>query len=228
MLSSNMLLLNLILLIDVTFSTPTNGNAPQTLIINIAQMKSMLKMRVGAATQIYSGDERRCARNKRRRESEEPGSARTFVVSGGMAKPRGVGSAAHKSRKIHRSGKNYQPGGITHESIPAKHRPHHDKGSPYCRWPVEAVFAESMPVKLPIASPESTSFTRRFCWRPSGVSGDATGSFFPKPTGLLFFFGLLAKQIRLCRRLPRPVRFDSQSLRLSDGLRVGLLGFPPG
>jgi hypothetical protein len=44
-----------------------------------------------------------------------------------------------------------------------------------------------------------------------------------------FFFGLLAKPIGLCRRLPRPVRFHSQSLLLGDGLlRVGLLGFPPG
>src|SRR6266516_6501934 len=34
---------------------------------------------------------------------------------------------------------------------------------------------------LPIASPEMTISTRRFCWRPSGVSLEATGSVFPKP-----------------------------------------------
>lgn len=35
-------------------------------------------------------------------------------------KDRGVGSAAHQPWKIHRSGKNYPPGGTTNESIPAE------------------------------------------------------------------------------------------------------------
>lgn len=34
---------------------------------------------------------------------------------------------------------------------------------------------------VPIASPESTSSTRRFRWRPSGVSLPAIGCIFPKP-----------------------------------------------
>src|SRR5215472_19021073 len=36
-------------------------------------------------------------------------------------------------------------------------------------------------VALPIASPDSTSSTRRFCCRPSGVSFEAMGTVLPKP-----------------------------------------------
>lgn len=45
-------------------------------------------------------------------------------------------------------------------------------------------------VRLPMASPESTSSTRRFCWRPSGVSFDATGAVFPKPLAVTASAGI--------------------------------------
>src|SRR5260370_26446432 len=49
----------------------------------------------------------------------------------------------------------------------------------YCRTPVDASAV------FPIASPESTSSTRRFCCRPSGVSFDAIGSVLPNPLALI-------------------------------------------
>ncbi len=38
----------------------------------------------------------------------------------------------------------------------------------------------ALAVFMPMASPERTSSTRRFCWRPSGVSLVATGWVLPK------------------------------------------------
>src|SRR5271166_4076776 len=44
-----------------------------------------------------------------------------------------------------------------------------------------AVCGGASSLNFPIASPESTSSTRRFCCRPSAVSFDAMGSLLPKP-----------------------------------------------
>ena len=42
-----------------------------------------------------------------------------------------------------------------------------------------------MLVRLAIASPETTSSTRRFCWRPTAVSFDTTGRDSPKPRAVM-------------------------------------------
>ena len=46
---------------------------------------------------------------------------------------------------------------------------------------MEAVSFGTLPPRFPIASPDNTNSTRRFCLRPSGVSLEATGAVFPKP-----------------------------------------------
>jgi hypothetical protein len=51
----------------------------------------------------------------------------------------------------------------------------------YHRRGVRERFWDSTPIMVPITSPETTSSTRRFCWRPSAVSFDATGCVFPNP-----------------------------------------------
>ena len=42
-------------------------------------------------------------------------------------------------------------------------------------------------VAFPISSPETTSSTRRFCWRPAAVSFVVTGFVFPKPAAVTLF-----------------------------------------
>ena len=41
--------------------------------------------------------------------------------------------------------------------------------------------ATACPICWPMISPETTSSTRRFCWRPAAVSFEATGWLFPNP-----------------------------------------------
>lgn len=40
---------------------------------------------------------------------------------------------------------------------------------------------------MPMASPETTSSTLRFCWRPAGLSLEVTGKVLPKPDALTEF-----------------------------------------
>jgi hypothetical protein len=42
-------------------------------------------------------------------------------------------------------------------------------------------------VAVPISSPETTSSTRRFCWRPAAVSFVVTGFVLPKPMAVTLF-----------------------------------------
>src|SRR3954452_23074830 len=63
--------------------------------------------------------------------------------------------------------------------------------SPACHrhyfW-LEAVCAGRAPsIAFPIASPDSTNSTRRFCARPSAVSFEAMGSVFPNPRASMEF-----------------------------------------
>ena len=51
----------------------------------------------------------------------------------------------------------------------------------YCRLPVVALTG------LPIASPDTTSSTLRFCWRPVALSFEDTGEVLPKPVALTEF-----------------------------------------
>src|ERR1700730_6930637 len=44
---------------------------------------------------------------------------------------------------------------------------------------VRGRYSDTTPIVVPITSPETTSSTRRFCWRPSAVSFDATGCVLP-------------------------------------------------
>ena len=63
-----------------------------------------------------------------------------------------------------------------------------------CGW-VDAVSLAPALVRSPMASPDSTSSTRRFCLRPSAVSLDATGAVFPKPLALI-----ASEEIPCCTR----------------------------
>src|ERR1017187_694514 len=56
----------------------------------------------------------------------------------------------------------------------------------YCGdgWPSGAVLALGLSL-IPIASPDTTRLTRRFCVRPLEVELSATGLFFPKPCELM-------------------------------------------
>jgi hypothetical protein len=63
-----------------------------------------------------------------------------------------------------------------------------------CVW-VDAVSLAPALVRSPMASPDSTSSTRRFCLRPSAVSLDATGAVFPKPLALI-----ASEEIPCCTR----------------------------
>src|SRR6202042_3655546 len=44
-----------------------------------------------------------------------------------------------------------------------------------------------LPIFVPITSPEIMISTRRFCWRPAGVSLLATGFDFPNPVAVIEF-----------------------------------------
>src|ERR1035437_9337526 len=53
-------------------------------------------------------------------------------------------------------------------------------------------FLDTTPIVVPITSPETTSSTRRFCWRPSAVSFDATGCVLPNPCDVIDAAGMFS------------------------------------
>ena len=57
---------------------------------------------------------------------------------------------------------------------------------------VRGRFSDTTPTVVPITSPETTSSTRRFCWRPSAVSFDATGCVLPNPCDVMDAAGMFS------------------------------------
>src|SRR5271154_1872933 len=70
------------------------------------------------------------------------------------------------------------PPGFALAGQPRRLSPHELSGVYWCCL-VLAVWGEACSASLPMASPERISSTRRFCWRPSGVSLVAMGSVLP-------------------------------------------------
>ena len=66
-----------------------------------------------------------------------------------------------------------------------------------CAWLLGRLYGrgivrETTPMVVPITSPETTSSTRRFCWRPSAVSLDATGCVLPNPCDVMDAAGIFS------------------------------------
>src|ERR1035437_7256555 len=53
-------------------------------------------------------------------------------------------------------------------------------------------FWDTTPIVVPITSPETTSSTRRFCWRPSAESLVATGCVLPNPCAVMDAAGIFS------------------------------------
>src|ERR1700687_1829965 len=50
---------------------------------------------------------------------------------------------------------------------------------------IHSSYRDACPTAPPIASPDTTSSTRRFCWRPTAVLLSVTGRVLPKPTDVI-------------------------------------------